>query len=102
VLNCTPHAIVDNRVEEVDVVLVGDARDVVAPLDTALEAGAAAAEDAAAVLRAAFGDRAAGAAADHAQDAAADVGYDASGYTAPLDADRDVDQGTAAGRGMST
>ena len=56
------HATVDNMVEEVDVVLVGDADDVAAALealDTALEEGeAAAADDPAAVLRAAFNDRA--------------------------------------------
>ena len=56
------HATVDNTVQEVDVVLVGDADDVAAALkalDTALEEGeAAAADDPAAVLRAAFNDRA--------------------------------------------
>ena len=56
------HATVDNMVEEVDVVLVGDADDLAAALkalDTALEEGeAAAADDPAAVLRAAFNDRA--------------------------------------------
>jgi hypothetical protein len=44
----------------------------------------------------------AGAAASHKQGAVADVGYDASGYTAPLGPDRDVDQDTAAGQGMAT
>ena len=52
------HATVDNTVQEVDVVLVGDADDLAAALkalDTALEEGeAAAADDPAAVLRAAF------------------------------------------------
>ncbi len=61
------HATVDNTVQEVDVVLVGDADDLAAALkalDTALEEGeAAAADDPAAVLRAAFNDRAAAAAA---------------------------------------
>jgi hypothetical protein len=99
------HASVDNRVEEVDVVLVGDAGDVVAALealDTALEAADAGADDPAAVLRAAFRDRAAGPATSRAHEVADDVGYDASGYTDLLDADRDVDQDTTANQGMAT
>ena len=62
---CTRTRTVDNMVQEVDVVLVGDADDLAAALkalDTALEEGeAAAADDPAAVLRAAFNDRAAAA-----------------------------------------
>jgi hypothetical protein len=99
------HATVDNRVEEVDVVLVGDADDVAAALealDTALEEGeAAAADDPAAVLRAAFNDRAAAAASLGEQEEAG-VGSDATGYTGDVDQDRDADQDMTAGHGMAT
>jgi hypothetical protein len=109
------HATVDNTVQEVDVVLVGDADDLAAALkalDTALEEGeAAAADDPAAVLRAAFNDRAAAAAAAEAslgEQEEEGVGSDATGYSGDVDQDRDADQDRGAdqdmtaGHGMAT
>ena len=100
------HATVDNRVEEVDVVLVGDADDVAAALealDTALEEGeAAAADDPAAVLRAAFNDWAAAATASLGEQEEEGVGSDATGYTGDVDQDRDADQDMTVGHGMAT
>ena len=103
------HATVDNTVQEVDVVLVGDADDLAAALkalDTALEEGeAAAADDPAAVLRAAFNDRAAAATASAAslgEQEEEGVGSDATGYTGDVDQDRDADQDMTVGHGMAT
>ena len=86
--------------------LVGDADDLAAALealDTALEEGeAAAADDPAAVLRAAFNDRAAAATAKPRRARGGGRGSDATGYTGDVDQDPDADQDMTVGHGMAT